>query len=93
MKSFLRSALLGAAGLVALSLSAEAAGSTAVTDNPLFKSAPTTESRLLAQRNENPGGAGFRNENPGGAGFRDENPGGAGAKKKAKKSKKKKMKR
>ena len=35
MKSFIRSALLGAAGLVALSLSAHAAGTTTVTDSPL----------------------------------------------------------
>ena len=38
MKSFMRNALLGAAGLVALSLSANAAGTTAVTDTPAFKS-------------------------------------------------------
>ena len=49
MKSFVRNALLGAAGLVALSLSAHAAGSTAVTDTPLFKSAPTTSAMQLAQ--------------------------------------------
>ena len=64
MKSFLRSALLGATGLVALSLSAHAAGATAVTDTPLFKST-TTQPMQLAQRNENPGGGMFRNENPG----------------------------
>jgi hypothetical protein len=84
MKCFIRKSLLGAAGVVALSLSAHAAGSTAVTDIPLFKS-NTTDSLLMAQRNENPGGAGFRNENPGGAGFRNENPGGAGLKKTKKK--------
>jgi hypothetical protein len=81
MKSLIRSALLGAAGLIAFSLSAHAAGSTAVTDTPLFKS--TTKSMQMAQgfRNENPGGGGaFRNENPGGGGaFRNENPGGGGA--------------
>jgi hypothetical protein len=55
MKSFIRTALLGAAGLVALSLSAHAAGSTAVTDTPLFKSATTTQSMQMV-RNENPGG-------------------------------------
>jgi hypothetical protein len=79
MKSLIRSALLGAAGLVALSLSAHAAGSTAVTDTPLFKL--MTKSMQIAQRPENPGGAaGFRNENPGGGGaFRNENPGGGGA--------------
>jgi hypothetical protein len=77
MKSLIRSALL-AVGLVALSLSAHAAGLTAVTDTPLFKLTTTTKSLLMAQRNENPGGAGFRNENPG----------GAGVKKKGKKKKK-----
>lgn len=79
MKSFVRTALLGAAGLVALSLSAHAAGSTTATDTPLLNST-TAKHIQLAQRSENPGGAGFRNENPGGAGI------------KAKKAKKKKMK-
>ena len=79
MKSFVRSALLGTAGLVALSLSAHAAGSTAVTDSPLFKPTATTQPLLLAQRSENPGGGMFRNENPGG-----------GMYKKSKKKKKKK---
>ena len=63
MKSFARNALLGAAGLVALSLSAHAAGSTAVTDTPLFKSAPTTKDMQLAQLPEfskNAGGVGFK---------------------------------
>ena len=79
MKSLIRSALLGAVGLVALSLSAHAAGTTAVTDTPAFKSSTTaTKPMQMAQRNENPGGAGFRNENPG----------GAGVKKKGKKKKK-----
>ena len=86
---FVRSALLGAAGLVALSLSAHAAGSTAVTDTPLFKST-TTQPMQLAQRNENPGGGMFRNENPGGGMFRNENPGGGMAKKSSKKKAKKK---
>ena len=66
MKSFVRNALLGAAGLVALSLPTHAASSTAVTDAPLFKPTTTTQPLLLAQRNENPGGGMFRNENPGG---------------------------
>ena len=91
MKSFVRNALLGAAGLVALSLPAYAAGSSTVADTPALKISTTPESLLMAQRNENPGGAGFRNENPGGAGFRNENPGGAGYKKKGKKVKKKKI--
>jgi hypothetical protein len=64
MKSFVRTTLLGAAGLVAMSLSAHAAGSTTVTDTPRLKS--TTEHMQLAQRSENPGGGMFRNENPGG---------------------------
>ena len=59
MKSFVRAALLGAAGLVALSLSAHAAGSTAVTDIPLFKSTSTTQSMKIA-RNENPGGGMYK---------------------------------
>jgi hypothetical protein len=59
MKSFVRTALLGAAGLVALSLSAHAAGSTAVTDSPLLKSS-TTAPIQMAARNENPGGVGFK---------------------------------
>jgi hypothetical protein len=59
MKSFVRTALLGAAGLVALSLSAHAAGSTTVTDSPLLKSS-TTAPIQMAARNENPGGVGFK---------------------------------
>jgi hypothetical protein len=62
MKSLVRNALLGAAGLVALSLPAHAAGSTAVTDTPLLKSTSTTAPMQMAQhpRNENPGGVGFK---------------------------------
>lgn len=51
------SALLGAAGLVALSLSAQAAGSTG--DSPLLKST-TTPSMQIAQRSENPGGGMYK---------------------------------
>jgi hypothetical protein len=93
MKS-IRNALLGAAGLVAMSLPAYALNPATAGDTPLLNST-TTKSIQLAQskRNENPGGAGFRNENPGGAGFRNENPGGAGYKHKAKKHKKKKHKK
>lgn len=76
MKSFVRNSLLGAAGLVVLSLPAGATSTTAGQDTSLLNS--TTKSMQLAQRAENPGGAGFRNENPGGAGY----------KKKAKKKKK-----
>jgi hypothetical protein len=77
MKSFTRNVLLGAAGLVALSLPAHAAGSTAIADT-LFKS--TTKPMQLAQRPYDPsaGSVGFRNENPGGVGFKK-------SKKKAKK--------
>jgi hypothetical protein len=63
MKSFARNALLGAAGLVASSLSAHAAGSTAVTDTALFKSTPTTKAMQLAQQpdfSKNVGGVGFK---------------------------------
>jgi hypothetical protein len=66
MKSFVRNTLLGAAGLVAMSLSAQAAGSTAVTDTAAFKPRMSTELIQVAQRSENPGGGMFRNENPGG---------------------------
>jgi len=93
MKSFIRTAPLAAAGVVALSLSAHAAGSTAGTDTPLFKSMTTTEPMKLAQRTESPGGGMFRNENPGGGMFRNENPGGGMYKKSAKKSKKQKVKK
>src|SRR3954466_10283459 len=98
MTSLIRNALLGAAGLVAASLPAHASNSALVRDASLFNST-TTAPMKMAQRSENPGGAGFRNENPGGAGFRNENPGGAGFRnenpggagvKKAKKAKKKK---
>lgn len=54
------SALLGAAGLVAVSLSASAAGSTAVTDTPLFKPTTTEKSMVIAQRSENPGGGMYK---------------------------------
>lgn len=84
MTSFVRSALLGAAGLVIVALPAQAASTTAGQDTPVLNSL-VAKHLQIAQRNENPGGAGFRNENPGGAGFRNENPGGPGFKKKAKK--------
>ena len=60
MKAFIRTALLGAAGVVALSLSAHAAGSTSVTDTPLFKSATTTQHMQMAARDENPGGGMYK---------------------------------
>ena len=77
MKSFIRTTLLAAAGLVVVSLPASALSSTAAGDTPVLNSA-TTQPIQMAARNENPGGAGYRNENPGGPGF----------KKKAKKKKK-----
>jgi hypothetical protein len=78
MRPFTRNALLGAAGLVAVSLPAQAMNPLAGEDGSRAKSA-TTEPMKVA-RDENPGGAGN---------FRDENPGGAGNFKKTKKSKKK----
>ena len=72
MKSFIRNALLAAAGLVALSLPAHALGTTAGADTPLAKSTSTTTPMRLAQRPYDPsaGSVGFRNENPGGVGFK-----------------------
>ena len=72
MKSFTRNALLGAAGLVALSLSANAA------QRPYDPSAGSvgfkknTTQQQLSQRPYDPsaGSVGFRNENPGGVGFK-----------------------
>jgi hypothetical protein len=79
MKSFVRTTLLGAAGLLAMSLSAHAAGA-AATDTPAFKPRMSSELIQVAQRSENPGGGMFRNENPGGGMYK---------KSKKKKSKKK----
>ena len=59
MKSFVRTALLGAAGLVAFSLTAHAAGSTAVTDNAQLKSTTATQYMQMA-RDENPGGGMYK---------------------------------
>ena len=58
MKSLIRSALLGAAGLAALSFSAYAAGTTAPTDTPAFKSSSTPTKLMQMARDENPGGGG-----------------------------------
>ena len=74
---FVRTALLGAAGLVAMSLSAQASSTAKYT--PAFKPRMSTELIQVAQRSENPGGGMFRSENPGG-----------GMYKKSKKKKKKK---
>ena len=63
MKLCIRNVLLGAACLVALSLPARAAGSTAVTDSPLLKSTTTaTDTIQLAQRPYDPsaGSVGFK---------------------------------
>jgi len=66
MKSLVRATFLAAAGILAVSVSAHAAGSAPGTDTQLFKPRTTTDQMLLAQRSENPGGGMFRNENPGG---------------------------
>jgi hypothetical protein len=86
MKTFVRNALLGAAGLVALTLSANAAGTTTAGDTPLAKSTTATSPMQMAQRPYDPsaGSVGFRNENPGGVGYKK------AKKKKAKKKAKKK---
>jgi hypothetical protein len=60
MKSLVRNALLGAAGLVVLSLPAGAASSTAVGDSPLLKNSATTTQLMQMARDENPGGAGYK---------------------------------
>ena len=59
MKSFMRNALLGAAGLVTLSLPANAAGSTAVADTQVNAKATLQQ---LAQRPYDPsaGSVGFK---------------------------------
>jgi hypothetical protein len=59
MKPFVRNALLGAAGLVVVSLPAHAASSTAVGDTPLLKNSATTTQLMQMARDENPGGAGY----------------------------------
>ena len=60
MKKFIRNALLGAAGLVALSLPAHAVGSATVAGAPLVKS--NTAQQQLAQRPYDPsaGSVGFK---------------------------------
>ncbi len=65
MRSFMYSALLGAAGLVALSLSAHAVGSTPTTEIPT-----ATSDTTLVKEARGPGVHGFRSENPGGAGYK-----------------------
>jgi hypothetical protein len=70
MKSVMRNALLAAAGLVALSLPASAAGAISTAQAPLVK--PSTSPLKMAQRPYDPsaGSVGFRNENPGGVGYK-----------------------
>ena len=59
MKLSIRNALLGAAGLVVLSVSAHAAGSTTVTETPVLKA---NTAQQLAQRPYDPsaGSVGFK---------------------------------
>ena len=63
MKLFIRNALLGAAGLVVLSLPAHAAGSTTVTETPVMKSNATRQQ--VAQRPYDPsaGSVAFKRSN------------------------------
>jgi len=58
MKPFASIAILGAAGLLALSLSAHAAGSTSVTDSAVIKSSKSTP-YMLAGRGDSGGFGGF----------------------------------
>jgi hypothetical protein len=58
MKSFVGTTLIGAAGLLALSLSAHAAGSTSVTGPAAIKFAQSTQYMQLA-RLENISGGGY----------------------------------
>ena len=63
MKSFVRNALLGAAGLVVLSLPAHAASTTTVTDSPLLsRRRKPPQPVQLAQRPYDPsaGSVGFK---------------------------------
>jgi hypothetical protein len=62
MKLFSRIALVGAAGLVALSLPAHAIGTTTAADTALLQSTSTTKPIQLAQRPYDPsaGSVGFK---------------------------------
>ena len=60
MKSSVRNALLGAAGLLGVALPAHAASSTAAGDTPLMKNSTTTTKFMQLARDENPGGAGYK---------------------------------
>ena len=62
MKLFSRTALVGATGLVALSLPAHAVGTTTATDTATLQSTSTTKPIQLAQRPYDPsaGSVGFK---------------------------------
>jgi len=62
MKSIVRNALLGAAGLVVLALPAHAASSTTVTDSPLLSTTKSAPPIQRAQRPYDPsaGSVGFK---------------------------------
>jgi hypothetical protein len=62
MKSFVRNALLGAAGLVVLALPAQAASTTTVIDSPLLSTTKSAPPVQLAQRPYDPsaGSVGFK---------------------------------
>ena len=88
MKLIIRNALLGAAGLVALSVSAHAAGSTSVTDTPVVKA---NTAQQLAQRPYDPsaGSVGFKKSQQQAQRRDDPSAGSVGFKKSKKKAKKK----
>ena len=88
MKLFIRNALLGAAGLVVLSVSAQAAGSTAVTETPVLKA---NTAQQLAQRPYDPsaGSVGFKNSQQTAQRRDDPSAGSVGFKKSKKKKAKK----
>ena len=89
MKLFIRNALLGAAGLVVLSVSAQAAGSTAVTETPVLKA---NTAQQLAQRPYDPsaGSVGFKKSQQTAQRRDDPSAGSVGFKKSKKKKKAKK---
>ena len=89
MNLFIRNALLGAAGLVVLSVSAQAAGSTAVTDTPVLKAIPRSSS-LSAPTIRAPAASASRSEEQQTAQRRDDPSAGSVGFKKSKKKKAKK---
>jgi hypothetical protein len=88
MKSFMRNALLGAAGLVALALPANAAGSTAVADTSQVNAKATLQQ--LAQRPYDPSAdsVGFKRSEQLAQRRDDPSAGSVGFKKSKKKAKK-----